>query len=65
MLQKFLKRMKNPKIFIAVVSGITMILVNLGVIDMSVAPKVEEITNLILSIGVAIGIFTSPDVEEN
>ena len=62
MLKTILLRMKHPKIFIAVISGIAMILVNLGIIDMSIMPKIEEITNIILSIGVAIGIFTSPDI---
>lgn len=63
MLKTILLRMKRPKIFLAVVSGVAMILVNLNIIDMSVMPKIEEMANIILSIGVAIGIFSSPEVD--
>lgn len=65
MLKTILIRMKHPKVFLAVISGIAMILVNLNIIDISVMPKVEEVTNLILSIGVAIGIFTNPDIDSS
>ena len=61
MLKTILLRMKRPKIFLAVVSGVAMILVNLNIIDMTVMPKIEEMANIILSTGVAIGIFSSPD----
>ena len=63
MLKTILIRMKNPKVFVAVISGIAMILMNLNIIDIEMTTKIEDITNIILSIGVAIGIFTSPDTD--
>ena len=57
--------MKNTKVFVAVISGIAMILMNLNIIDIEMTTKIEDITNIILSIGVAIGIFTSPDTDNN
>ena len=62
MLKTILIRMKNTKVFLAVISGIAMILMNLNIIDIEMTTKIEDITNIILSIGVAIGIFTSPDI---
>jgi uncharacterized membrane protein len=61
MLQKIMTRLKNPKVFMAVVSGILMILVNLGLVDVEMSTKVENIVNTILSFGVAIGIFADPE----
>lgn len=61
MLQKIMTRIKNPKVFMAIVSGILMILVNLGLIDVEMSQKVETIVNTILSIGVTVGIFADPE----
>jgi uncharacterized membrane protein len=61
MLKKVLNRLKNKKVIVAVVSGILLILVNLGVIDVAMSEKVTETVNTLLGIGVAVGIFGNPD----
>ena len=61
MLNKILKRLQNKKVALSVASGILLILVNVGAIDVAMSDKVTEIVNTLLSIGVAIGIFTNPD----
>lgn len=58
---KVVSRLKNPKVFVAVISGISLILLNLGLIDVAMSDKVTEITNIILGIGVSVGIFGNPD----
>ncbi len=60
-LLKVLKRLKKKRIFLAVASGIILLLVNLGLIDVAVSEQLNEIVNTILTIGIAIGIFTNPD----
>lgn len=61
LLNKVLKRLKNKKVILAVVSGILIILVNLGLIDEVVSSKVTEVVNTLLTVGVAIGIFANPE----
>lgn len=61
MLKKVLTRLKNPKVVVAVVSGVALILVNVGVIDMSMHDKALEITNIALGVGVSIGVFGNPE----
>lgn len=61
MVSKVLKRIKNPKVILAVISGFLMILLNLGLIDEMVSNKVIEVTNMLLSLGVTVGIFANPE----
>lgn len=61
MLNKLKTRIKNPKVLLAVVSGILLILVNLGLVDVEMSKKVTEIVNTVLSIGVSVGIFGNPE----
>lgn len=61
MLAKLKKRIRNPKVLLAVVSGILMILFNLGLITEEVSSQVTEIVNTILGIGVSVGIFGNPE----
>jgi uncharacterized membrane protein len=61
MLNKVLTRLKNRKVLLAVISGVLLILVNLGLIDVAVQEKVLEVVNIVLGIGVSIGIFANPD----
>lgn len=61
MKKKLLTRIKNPKVIIGVVSGILLILVNLGLIDVAMSDKVTDIVNTLLGIGVSIGIFGNPE----
>lgn len=60
-MNKVIKRLKNKKIALAVASGILLILVNLGLIDNAVSNQVTEVVNTLLTIGVAIGVFSNPD----
>jgi uncharacterized membrane protein len=61
MLKKFLIRIRNKKVIAAVVAGILLILVNVGVIDVQFSDKVTDIVNTLLGVGVALGIFSNPD----
>lgn len=65
MLKTVLKRIKNKKVVLAVVSGIVMILLNLGLIDGAMQEQVLTITNIVLGLGVTLGIFANPDKEKD
>lgn len=60
-MNKVLTRLKNPKVVLAVVSGVALILVNVGVIDMSMHDKALEIANYALGVGIAVGVFGNPE----
>lgn len=60
-MKKFLVRLKNPKVITAVISGILIILVNLGIIGVDLSNHVTDTVNTILSVGVAVGVFSDPD----
>lgn len=66
-MKKVLVRLKNKKVLLSVISGILMILVNVGVIDMAMSDQAMDIANTVLGIGVAVGIFSNPDthLDEN
>jgi uncharacterized membrane protein len=59
-MKKILVRLQNPKVITACASGILLILVNTGVIDTHMSDKVTEIVNIVLSMGVTLGIFGDP-----
>jgi uncharacterized membrane protein len=61
MLNKLKTRLRNPKVILAIVSGILIILVNLGVIGEDMSSKVTETVNILLGIGVSIGVFGNPE----
>lgn len=60
-MKKVLNRFKNPKVITAVVSGVIMILVNLNVIDVPASEKAMETLNIILGMGITIGVLGNPD----
>lgn len=60
-MKKVLLRLKNKKVLLSVIAGILMILVNVGVIDVTMSDHAMDIANTVLGIGVAIGIFSNPD----
>jgi uncharacterized membrane protein len=60
MMNKFLTRIRNPKVITAIVSGILIILVNTGVIDVDMSAKVQHIVDTVLGVGVTIGVFGDP-----
>jgi uncharacterized membrane protein len=61
MLQKLKTRIKNPKVITAIVSGILIILVNTGVIDVDMSAKVQHIVDTVLGVGVTVGVFGNPE----
>jgi uncharacterized membrane protein len=61
MLNKIKTRIQNPKVITAVVAGILLILVNTGVMGIDMSAKVTDTVNIILGIGVTLGIFGDPE----
>jgi uncharacterized membrane protein len=61
MLNKVLTRLQNKTILLSVVSGIMIILLNLGVIDMEISQKADVIINTVLGVLVALGIVKNPE----
>ncbi|MGF9741568.1 hypothetical protein ABEX38_29815 [Priestia megaterium] len=61
MLNKVLVRLRNKKVAMAVVSGILIILVNLGVIDMEFVNHYTTVINTVFGMMVAIGIMADPE----
>lgn len=61
MLNKLKVRLRNPKVITGIVSGVLLILVNTGVLDVHLSEKVTETVNTLLSIGVTLGIFGNPE----
>lgn len=61
MWKKFISRIKNPKVITAVVSGILLILVNVGIIDTHMSDNILKGVNTVLGLLVGLGIFANPD----
>jgi uncharacterized membrane protein len=61
MWKKLKTRIRNPKVITAIVSGILIILVNTGVIDIEMSDKVAHIVDTVLTFGVTIGVFGNPE----
>ena len=61
MFKKIKDRITNPKVIVALVSGILMILVNLNIIDVQVSGKLLDGVNTVLSVLIAIGVFGNPE----
>ncbi|MGR9546528.1 hypothetical protein [Priestia megaterium] len=61
MLAKLKKRILNPKVILAIVSGILVILVNLGIIDADMSHDVTVAVNTILGFLITLGIFGHPE----
>lgn len=54
-------RLQNKKIAMAVASGILLVLVNMGVIDVEMSVKAETTVNTVLGVLVALGIVSDPE----
>lgn len=61
MLNKILVRIQNPKVIVAVVSGVLAILINTGLVTLANANHIIDIVNGILAVGVTVGIFGNPE----
>lgn len=61
MLKKIMVRLQNKKIAMAVASGILLVLVNMGVIDVEMSVKAETTVNTVLGVLVALGIVSDPE----
>jgi uncharacterized membrane protein len=59
--KKLLVRLQNKTILMSVISGIMIILLNLGVIDMEMSQKADVIINTVLGILVAVGVIKNPE----
>lgn len=59
-MKKVLARLRNKKIVLGAVSGFLMILVNMEVIDLTMSDLAMDVVNSVLTLGVAVGIFSNP-----
>jgi uncharacterized membrane protein len=61
LLKKLSVRIQNPKVIVAVVSGVLLILSNTGIITIDHANYVNDIMNTFLSAFVGLGVFGNPE----
>lgn len=61
---KVLNRLRNKKVFIAVISGILLILVNTGLITEEISENYLSIFNTAFSIGIALGVFSDSRTDQ-
>jgi uncharacterized membrane protein len=60
-LNKVLVRISNPKVIVALVSGVLAILINTGGIAVENANHVIDIINTVLGLAVTVGVFGNPE----
>jgi uncharacterized membrane protein len=60
-MNKILTRLRNKKVFLAVASGILLILVQTGVISLEMSQSWDIVINTGLGILVALGIVSDPE----
>lgn len=56
-----LGRLKNSKVLIGVMSGILMILLNLGIIDANMSDDLMNVANAVLTMLIGLGIVSNPE----
>jgi uncharacterized membrane protein len=61
LLKKLSVRIQNPKVIVAVVSGLLLILSSTGIITIDHANYVNDIVNTFLSVFVGMGVFGNPE----
>jgi uncharacterized membrane protein len=59
--KRLLIRLQNKTVLTSLISGIMLILVNTGVIDVEMSQKVDTVVNTVLYILVAMGIVSDPE----
>lgn len=60
-MKKIMLRLQNKTILVSVISGLMIILLNAGVIDVEMSTKADVIINTALGILVALGIVKDPE----
>ncbi|MHC5291086.1 hypothetical protein CHCC14819_0450 [Bacillus licheniformis] len=60
-MQTLMTRLKNAKVLVAISSGILMILVNMGVIDLDMSYKMNTMVNSVLTVLIGMGIIADPE----
>ena len=61
LLKKLSVRIQNPRVIVAVVSGLLLILSSTGIITIDHANYVNDIVNTFLSVFVGMGVFGNPE----
>jgi uncharacterized membrane protein len=61
MMKKLFARLRNGKVLLAVISGILLVLVQLGVIDVAMSHNLSIAIDTVLSVFVALGIISDPE----
>lgn len=61
LLQKLSIRLQNPKVIIATISGVLLILSNTGIVTVEHANYMNDILNTFLSMFVGLGVFGNPE----
>jgi len=61
MMKKLLVRLRNGKVLLAVISGILLVLVQLGVIDVEMSHHLSIAIDTVLSMFVALGVISDPE----
>lgn len=61
LLKKFATRIRNPKILTSIVSGLLLVLVNIGAITVSTQHHVMDAINTVLGLLVGMGVFANPE----
>jgi uncharacterized membrane protein len=60
-MKKLLVRLQNKRVLLSILSGVLLILVNTGVIDVGMSQQVEVIVNTVLGILITLGIVSDPE----
>ncbi|CDQ21715.1 hypothetical protein [Halobacillus karajensis] len=63
-MNKFLKRLKNKKVLLSIASGVLLILVNMGYITPEASDQFLTNANVLLGLGVSVGILSNPDKDK-
>jgi uncharacterized membrane protein len=61
MFNKIRTRVANPKVQVALVSAVLIILANLGLVDAVQSDKILSLVNVILGTGLAVGVLGDPE----
>lgn len=61
MVNKLLQRLRNKKVLVAIFSGVILILVNSGAIDLGMSDHITFLFNTILGVLIAAGVVSDPD----